>query len=979
MKRSIRWQLLWLGALTVVPALIVLGGTQWMSRRGALSRTIEESQRVARLAAAEQSSVFGSTDLLLRTLSAAHIPNGPDCNAALADVRAEHPQYLNLSVIDPSGTVVCSALAVALGTNVSDRDWFQRLITMRRPVVGNFQIGKVIRKADLIVAVPKLDANGGIERIFGAAIEVKQFSAKAATATLPPGAVLTLLDRNQTIIFRHPDTDKWVGKTAPASDTAKLIFAGAPDDVREVKSVDGVTRLWVSVPVETGGDGIMILGFGVPNSIAFAEANRLLRQSIWLFLAVVAATMGIAAFTGERFVVRPFEQLTDVTRRIGAGNLDARVQLSESVPAVRGLADSINEMAIALEHRRSDEEQLRVLVHAIESTNEMVSVTDLNDRLTFVNRAFLQTYGYSEDEVLGRTPEMLRPPDIAPSVPAEILEETRHGGWHGELVNCRKDGSEIFISLNTSLIRGNDGKVLGLLGVARDISRRLKAEQALRDAESRMRFALTASRVGVWEVDVVAETFFGSSIHEAMHGLVPSESGGTMQRLLDGIHPDDRARVRQMLLDAVQTPRDVELEYRSVWPNGSEHWIRASASRLSDQEGGSSRVAGIAVDVTERRALEDRLRQANKMEAIGQLAGGIAHDFNNILTVILGSVELLMQASKGAPPPQELADIKTAGKSAAALTHQLLAFSRRQVLQPQAFDLNEVVKGLSPLIRRVIGEDLKFNTILAPDLDRVVADRSQLEQVVLNLVVNARDAMPEGGTLTIATAHATGDELFMAPSAVANNGGYVRLSLIDTGVGMDERTRARLFEPFFTTKPVGKGTGLGLATVYGILKQSGGYVSVDTAPGAGSTFHVYLPRTTELPESLSESGSSKRGTETVLLVEDEPAVRSIATRILQSAGYGLLTASGPSEALDIARRHPGPIHALLTDVVMPDMNGFDLAKHITKERQETRVLFMSGYPSRDGLPVDLQTNITLIAKPFSPDGLLNQMRALLDA
>jgi GAF domain-containing protein len=379
---------------------------------------------------------------------------------------------------------------------------------------------------------------------------------------------------------------------------------------------------------------------------------------------------------------------------------------------------------------------------------------------------------------------------------------------------------------------------------------------------------------------------------------------------------------------------------------------------------------------------QDQLAQAQKMEAIGRLAGGIAHDFNNLLTVIKGRSQLVLQRLGPEDPlRRQVALVEQTADRAASLTRQLLAFSRKQMLDPRVLDLNVVVDGIENMLRRLIGEDIELRTTLAPDLGTVRADPGQLEQVILNLVVNARDAMPSGGTLTIETANVELTAVPVEGLLDITAGAYVRLSVTDTGVGMSAGTRAHLFEPFFTTKELGKGTGLGLASVYGIVKQSGGAITVRSAPGSGSTFTIFLPRVGEPVEPVRPGrpeGVAPGGTETILLVEDEDAVRELAREVLQAGGYTVLEARHGQQALEIAEAHQGPIALLLTDVVMPGMDGPGLARRLAAIRPGTRLLYVSGYADRvteggDGLPA-----AALLHKPFSPAVLAGKVREILD-
>src|SRR6267378_3665090 len=395
------------------------------------------------------------------------------------------------------------------------------------------------------------------------------------------------------------------------------------------------------------------------------------------------------------------------------------------------------------------------------------------------------------------------------------------------------------------------------------------------------------------------------------------------------------------------------------------------------------RVWGTQRDVTEQRHLEEQFRQSQKMEAVGQLAGGIAHDFNNLLTAILGNTQLLLrELPPGDSKRGDVEEIRKASERAASLTRQLLAYSRRQMLQPEVLDLNGVVAEMDRMLRRLIGEHIALVTVLAPQLGSVRADPNQLEQVIVNLAVNARDAMPDGGKLTIETANVELDETFAQAHLGSVPGSYAMLAVTDTGSGMDATVRAHLFEPFFTTKEVGKGTGLGLATVYGIVKQSDGYISVYSEAGHGSSFKIYLPRIATPVGSAAgpQKGGPARGTETVLVVEDEPAVLSLSRRALEAQGYLVLAASDAAAALRVVERHGGMIHLLLTDVVMPGLSGRELADQLAGQRPGIRVLYMSGYPGDAVVQHGtLPAGSAFLQKPFSPDGLARKVRDVLDA
>jgi CheY-like chemotaxis protein len=370
------------------------------------------------------------------------------------------------------------------------------------------------------------------------------------------------------------------------------------------------------------------------------------------------------------------------------------------------------------------------------------------------------------------------------------------------------------------------------------------------------------------------------------------------------------------------------------------------------------------------------------MEAVGQLSGGIAHDFNNLLGVIIGYSEILEhRLPPNDPLLKECGQIKKAGQSAASLTRQLLAFSRQQVLEPKVLDLNAIVLHVERMLRRLIGEDIDLKATLGSGLGCIKADQSQIEQVIINLAVNARDAMPHGGKLTIETSHVDVDEDYARRHPPQKPGAYVLLTVADTGTGMDAETQSRIFEPFFTTKELGKGTGLGLSTVYGIVRQSGGHIWVSSEPGQGTTFKVYLPRlvqAVQMERPVSGSTGSLRGVETILLVEDEDALRELTRSLLEGAGYTVLEAERPEKAIEIALHHSEPIHLMLTDVVMPGLNGRDLATNLATIRPAMKVVYMSGYTgfTHPGLA---DSGATLLAKPFTRDVLLRKLQEVLES
>jgi PAS domain S-box-containing protein len=449
------------------------------------------------------------------------------------------------------------------------------------------------------------------------------------------------------------------------------------------------------------------------------------------------------------------------------------------------------------------------------------------------------------------------------------------------------------------------------------------------------------------------------------------------------IHPDDAGVVHEAR-QAIEKGEAISRNFRVVRPDGTIRWVRARAFPVYNASHELYRQVGLVEDITDLRRTEEQLLQAQKMEAVGRLAGGVAHDFNNLLTAILGYSELVLQdLGDDHPSAVDLKEIRAAGQSAESLTRQLLAFSRRQILQPQTLDLNKVLTRVDALLQRIIGEDVELTMKLTAPLGRVSADPGQIEQVVLNLAVNARDAMPNGGKLTIETANVMLGEDYAAQHAGASTGPHVMVAVTDTGTGMDEATQQRLFEPFFTTKEPGRGTGLGLATVYGIVAQSRGSIWVYSELGQGSTFKVYLPATTEdltVPVVSPMSPAALSGTETVLVVEDQIEARSVICETLRRRGYTVIEAVNGPDAIVKGRQLDVRIDVMLTDVVMPGMGGRRVAEVIRVTRPELKVVYMSGYT--DSAIVDhgiLEPGVTFVQKPFATETLLRRVREVLDA
>ncbi len=592
-------------------------------------------------------------------------------------------------------------------------------------------------------------------------------------------------------------------------------------------------------------------------------------------------------------------------------------------------------------------------------------------RILECNEAFARLYGYvSRQDLLDHSAVALH--ENAESR-QRFLEELRGSGTlvARETRSRRKDGKLFWTLEHASLLPGPPEVIEGTIV---DITERREAEEALRLSRERYRSVIDSSRDGLFFFDLATRRVLESNpAFQRMLGYSAEELSALT---LYDLAPKDRASVDANVHRLVDQ-RMLTIPNRAFRrKDGKEILVEIDAVLI--EESGRRTVLNVVHSLAERRALEEQLRQAQKMEAIGRLAGGVAHDFNNLLTAILGYTELLLDSD----PPQDVKrsadEIRKAGERAAALTKQLLAFSRKQVLQPKVLDLNEVLAEVDGMLRRTLGEDVTYEAERDPHLWRVLADPGQLHQVLLNLAVNARDAMPEGGVLRIATRNASLRAANLPEVPKVAEGDYVLLEVSDSGHGMDDETLSHAFEPFFTTKERGKGTGLGLSTVYGIVKQSGGYIHIESEPGRGTRVLVYLARAhgaADSPSNVSPRSLPRGGTETILLVEDEESVRRLASLLLERSGYRLLVASSAEEALETARGYEGKIDLLLTDVVLPGLNGRRLADLLAPERPSMKVVFASGYFDERGI---LEPGSDFIQKPFNPETLARSVRRVLD-
>ena len=654
---------------------------------------------------------------------------------------------------------------------------------------------------------------------------------------------------------------------------------------------------------------------------------------------------------------------------------DARVLVTaiETTPRVRAL----EELRRTEERLRESETRFRTLA---DSAPVSLWMTDPDGSMEFVNRSYREAFGATQ----ARTGEWMPTvhPEDAPGYLEGFQEAVRdQKRFHAEGRYRRPDGAWRWIEAYGEPRFGAAREFLGLAGVTFDATEKKLSEERLRRSEERFRALIEKASDMIALLDRDAKLRFWSPSSTEVLGWAAEEVLG--RSLFDYVHEDDRQAVLSVFSTALAKPgMTAGVSTRFRHKNGSWRLVEAVGRNLVEDPA----VQGVVVnsrDVTDQRRLEEQYQQSQKLESIGRLAGGVAHDFNNMLTIILSYTEE-MKAEIAAGKPVELEEVEAihdAGRRAGGLTRQLLAFARRQVIRPVVLDLNALVRGCEKLLRRVLGEDIELRTNLQEDLWHVHCDPGQLDQVIMNLAVNGRDAMPNRGTLVIQTRNVVVDEARARGHSWLRIGSYASLVVKDSGMGMTAEVRANLFEPFFTTKPQGKGTGLGLATVYGIVKQSGGFILAESAPGEGATFEILLPRAEgEIAKAPSTPVvRATRGTETVLVVDDNAGVREVTARILKGAGYQVRVAATPSEGLEIADRDEYRPDLLVADVVLPEMSGRDLATKLSEGNRALRVLYISGHTddvlSRVGV---LDSDIEFLAKPFTAAALLSRVREVLD-
>ncbi len=712
-------------------------------------------------------------------------------------------------------------------------------------------------------------------------------------------------------------------------------------------------------------------------SAARINFRRLERQEWWLWAAAIVITLlltiGLASFL-----------LPDANFH---QDLDSQAVLPQAIRGLVGLIFLFDLYTIYqhfLIHRiRKEIMEREELFHLIsENAADMIAIVDMEGKRIFNSLSYQRVMGYSPEELQAlSTFEQIHPDDRERVKNA--AEDARRSGI-GKTLEYRlrhKNGTWLVLESTSSVIRNVNGEPEKLVIVNRNITERKRAEDSLRRSEADFRSVVEDAPYGIYRASITGRFLQVNPALQKMLGYELEEELLRRELATDIFRHHGEYQRLVELLSRTEEIKDLEMEWKRQ--DETPITVRCSGRCINDEHGAAAYFEVFAEDVTEKRVLERQLRTAQKMEAIGRLSGGIAHDFNNLLGVIIGYSRVLKrELGENDALCEHALEIEKAGQRAASLTKQLLAFSRQQVLTPAVLSLNTLASDMERMLQRLLGEDIEVSLELDSELGSVKADQGQIEQVIMNLAVNARDAMPAGGKLKIQTANVVLDQTYTRNHPGSKVGDYVMLGVTDTGTGMDAGTLAHMFEPFFTTKERGKGTGLGLATVYGIVKQSSGYISVESFLGKGSSFQIYLPRDEGQPaaeEEKTDLAESLRGSESILLAEDSESLRKLAQTNLEFAGFRVMSAHSGEEALEIATRHGTTFDLLLTDVVMPGMNGRVLAEQLLPRQPGLKVLYMSGYTDSfiTGHGV-LEPGTNLLHKPFTEEVLIRKVREVLD-
>ena len=1010
-------RLLLLIALALTPPLL-FGILNDVSQRNERAAAIDQAAMAeSRSVQDSLSLVVGGANRLLIAISevpAIRSESYEVCSTYLKAVSKKMREYSLLAIIDLGGNTVCNDTDAARGNySVADRAYFQRALATGRFTSGNLVEGIVTHRPSLHFAMPIRSSADTIDGVVIASIDQDWLAQQLAAETVPPGAQIILFDPSGTVVAAAQDgapvKAAWIGRPAPKALLAALNVS--TPRVVDITGPDGVLRRFGAVPADPALVGLTAV-VGIDRERAFSDLRAVsLRNLLGLGLGGIVAVVA-GAFGARRFVLGPLARIVTAADQVGAGDLNARTDLGRRSGELRELGAGFDRMIAALATReqerdhaesalRREEARLRL---ALEAGRLGSFEWNLGNDTVQPSEEMRTMYG------LGPTEGFRSSDYFARIVPADVdraRAEIAAGIAAGRAVHAYRilrDGQQRHILIQAEVVFDDTGNSF-LVGLVADETERMANIEALRDSEARFQAIANCIDQMVWSTRPDGyHDYFNQRWYE-FTGTVPNCNDGPSWTGL--FHPEDADETARIWQASLDTGQPYHREYRLRHISGRYRWVLARAQAIRDDHGRIVRWYGTCTDIDEiveardilarsREALtreiadrtaelmaaEDQLRQSQKMEAVGQLTGGIAHDFNNMLQAIGGALELLVRRvdqNKLEDAKRFATVARTTVDRAASLTHRLLAFARRQTLMPEIVDAAALVDGMVELVARTVGPSIDVSIRHRSDPAwTVLCDQSQLENVVFNLCINARDALPGGGKLIITTGNVTlgGGEVDRGEDV--NAGDYVEIAVTDTGTGMDEATQARAFEPFFTTKPMGQGTGLGLSQVYGFVRQSGGFVRLESSPGHGTTVHLHLPRHDRAPPDRPPPPSEERSDQAViLLIDDDTEVREAAARNLRRLGYRVRMTAGGADAMSLLAGGLNRLDLLITTVGMPgNLNGRQIAEAARQAWPTLPVLFMTSYA---GILNDagLAPGMSIITKPISPEALALRIDTML--
>lgn len=985
---GIRARLILIFFVALVPIMLLIGYNVREQRVRALEQASEKADAIFRFAVMnEQRLLTEARELLERLSTDPNVVGGGDCGSYLSSLLPIHPRFINFGLIRADGYLACSAVPFEGPLFMGDRSYFRGVVESKSFTIGEYLVGRITGRPLITFGHPVFDERKALAGVVFAGLDlsyVTEFDAEVS-GMLPYGSTFIKVDSGGTVIGGIPGSSMYrIGEPIESS-VFQTIDRGKTGSFISVDS-DGVERLhlYSSLWGTLYGDEAIVL-LGIPTDALLSESGKELERSFGILALVAAATVILLWRGGERFVIEPVTRVVEAAGRLARGDLSARADLPREKGEIGHLARVFDDMACALEKNSKDLSEVRSRLAQILAASPAViyayrlppAGSGEGGCPVFLSERIKDLLGYEAGEVLGETgwATMNAHPEDATAATdrTELLESGRASV---EYRMRTKGGEYRWVLDQRVLVRDAGGAPYEVVGSLTDITDRKKAEEDL----VRLVMAVEQAAEGFvvsgadWVVEYVNPAF------EKITGYSSSEVvGRDIRSVDDGRQENPYHAEAEEFIRKGQAWKGRRVGRRK---DGAVYTEDAVISPVRDRAGTIVKVVASIRDVTQEVLLQKQLQVAQRMEAVGTLAGGIAHDFNNTLTGVFGFTEIaLAKAGGNEEVVANLMEARRCADRAAMLTRQLLAYSRRQVINPVNLDLNAVVTDLAKLMEKIVGAQIRIRTVLGKGIPTVFADVGQLEQVLMNLVVNARDAMPSGGGLLIETGVMDADEGYVARYPFMKAGRYVVLSVADTGTGMDEKTMERAFDPFFSTKGPDKGTGLGLAMVYGIVKQHKGYINLDSELGKGTVFRIFLPPVDAPPDAVAAPGVAAvpGGKETVLVAEDDEAVRTLVKMTLEELGYSVLSASGGEEAVAILEETRGAVSLALLDVVMPKMGGKEAYKAMLRISPGLKVLFMSGYADAAAHESPaLLPPVPLLDKPFTPTELARKVREVLN-